>query len=124
MEHQEMLDWEMIEDYGGELLDLFGKLGTAWTKALLSTDLTPYEREDYSAKLDVWWGEMAEYDESFGVAFRAVEQGWSHPPLVRVLEGEIPDDEFFDDPPDPRPAERAGAPGTLSGVPAPLGSRG
>lgn len=97
IEHQEMLDWEMIEDYGGELLDLFGELGAAWTEALLGTDLTPYEQEDYSAKLDVWWGELAEYDDSFGVAFRAVEQGWSHPPLVRVLEGGIPDDAFFEE---------------------------
>jgi uncharacterized Zn finger protein len=98
MESREMLDWEMIGDYGGELLDFFEELGAAWTEALLSVDeLTPDEKEDWSAKLDVWWGELGDYDagETFGAAFRAVEQGWSYPPLVRVLEGEAPDDELF-----------------------------
>jgi uncharacterized Zn finger protein len=100
MESREMLDWEMIGDYGGDLIDFFGELGAAWTEALLSVDdLTPHEKEDWSAKLDVWWGELGEYDteEYFGAAFRAVEQGWSYPPLVRVLEGETPDDEFFEE---------------------------
>jgi len=100
MESREMLDWEMIGDYGGDLIDFFGELGVAWTEALLSVDeLTPREKEDWSAKLDVWWGELGDYDtgEHFGAAFRAAEQGWSYPPLVRVLQGEAPDDEFFDE---------------------------
>jgi uncharacterized Zn finger protein len=100
MESWEMLEWEMLGDYGGDLIDFFGELGAAWTEALLSVDdLTPREREDYGAKLDVWWGELGDYDagDTFGAAFRAVEQGWSYPPLVRVLEGEIPDDEFFEE---------------------------
>ncbi len=97
MESREMLDWEMIGDYGGELLDFFEELGAAWTEALLVTNLTPYEREDYGAKLDVWWGELSDYDgETFGAAFRAVEQGWSHPPLLRILEGETPDEEVIE----------------------------
>lgn len=100
LESWEMLDWEIIGDYGGELIDFFGELGAAWTEALLSVDdLTPHEMEDYSAKLDVWWGELGDYDagDTFGAAFRAVEQGWSYPPLVRVLEGQPPDDEFFEE---------------------------
>lgn len=100
MESWEMLDWEIIGDYGGELIDFFGELGAAWTEALLSVDdLTPHEKEDYSAKLDVWWGELGDYDagDTFGAAFRAVEQGWSYPPLVRVLEGQPPDDRFFEE---------------------------
>ncbi len=100
MESREMLDWEMIGDYGGELIDFFGELGAAWTEALLSVDdLTPHEKEDYGAKLDVWWGELGDYDvgDTFGAAFRAVEQGWSYPPLVRVLEGEPPNDEYFEE---------------------------
>lgn len=91
---------EILGDYGGELIDFFGGLGAAWIEALLSVDdLTPHEKEDYSAKLDVWWGELGDYDagDYFGAAFRAVEQGWSYPPLVRVLEGKVPDDEFFEE---------------------------
>jgi uncharacterized Zn finger protein len=99
MEAWEMSDWEMMGDNGGDLLDFFGEVGAALTEALLSVDLTPREKEDWSAKLDVWWGELGDYDtgETFGAAFQAVEQGWSYPPLVRVLEGEIPDDEFFEE---------------------------
>lgn len=100
IESQEMLDWEMIGDYGGDLIDFFGELGAACTEALLSVDdLTPDEKEDWSAKLDVWWGELRDYGTggTFGAAFRAVEQGWSYPPLVRVLEGEAPDDDLFEE---------------------------
>lgn len=99
VEAREEFEWEMMGDYGGELLEFFEEVGAAWTEALLNVDdLTPREQEDYSAKLDVWWGELRDYDagEVFGAAFRAVEQGWSYPPLVRVLEGEAPDEEIFE----------------------------
>ncbi len=99
IEAQEAFGWEMMGDYGGELLDFFEEVGAAWTEALLSVDeLAPREQEDYGAKLDVWWGELRDYDagDTFGAAFRAVEQGWSYPPLVRVLEGEASDEEVFE----------------------------
>ena len=98
-EDWDMSDWEMMGDYGGELVDFFEEVGAALTEALLSVDLSPHEKEDWSAKLDVWWGELGDYDtgDTFGAAFLAVEQGWSYPPLVRVLEGKVPDDEFFEE---------------------------
>lgn len=92
--------WEMLGDYGGELIDFLAEVGAAWTEALLGVDdLTPRERETYGAKLDVWLGELGEYEagEHFEAALRAVEQGWSYPPLVRVLEGGIPEDVFFEE---------------------------
>jgi uncharacterized Zn finger protein len=99
LEAPDALDWEMMGDYGGELLDFFEEVGSALTEALLSVELTPEEREDYSSKLDVWLGELGDYGvgDTFGAAYLAVEQGWSYPPLVTVLEGEIPDGEFFDE---------------------------
>jgi hypothetical protein len=99
LESPDALDLEMMGDFGGELLDFFEEVGSALTEALLSVELTPDEREDYAAKLDVWLGEFGEYavGDTFGAAYRAVEQGWSYPSLVRVLEGDIPDDEFFDE---------------------------
>jgi uncharacterized Zn finger protein len=99
LEAPDALDWEMMGDYGGELLDYFEEVGAALTEALLSVELTPDEREDYGAKLDVWLGELGDYGigDAFGAASRAVEQGWSYPPLVRVLEGESPDEEFLDE---------------------------
>jgi uncharacterized Zn finger protein len=99
LEAPDALDWEMLGDYGGELLDLFEEVGSALTEALLSVELTTDEREDYGAKLDVWLGELGDYGvvDTFGAAYLAIEQGWSYPPLVTVLEGEIPDDAFFDE---------------------------
>jgi uncharacterized Zn finger protein len=99
LEAPDALDWEMMGDYGGELLDFFEEVGSALTEALLSVELTPEEREDYGSKLDVWLGELGDYGvgDTFGAAYLAVEQGWSYPPLVTVLEGEIPDGEFFDE---------------------------
>ncbi|MBA2441366.1 MAG: SWIM zinc finger domain-containing protein [Rubrobacter sp.] len=98
-EYLDAPDWEMMGDYGGDLLDLFEEAGAAFAEALLSVELTPHEKEDYSAKLDVWWGELGDYGvgDTFGAAFRAVEQGWSYPPLVGVLEGRITDEDFFDE---------------------------
>jgi uncharacterized Zn finger protein len=99
LEAPDALDWEMMGDYGGELLDFFEEVGSALTEALLSVELTPEEREDYAAKLDVWLGELGDYGvgDTFGAAYEAVEQGWSYPPLLRVLEGGVPGDEFFDE---------------------------
>ena len=99
LEAPDALDWEMMGDYGGELLDFFEEVGSALTEALLSVELTPDEREDYGAKLDVWLGELGDYGvgDTFGAAYLAVGQGWAYQPLVTVLEGEIPDDAFFDE---------------------------
>lgn len=99
LESLEVEDWEMLGDYGGELVEFFEEVGAAFAEALLSEELTAKEKEDYSANLDVWRGELREYvaEEYFGAAFRAVEQGWFYPPLVRVLEGGLPDDEFFEE---------------------------
>lgn len=100
MEARETLDWEMVGDYGGELMEFFEEIGAAMTEALLIVDdLAPREREDWWAKLDVWLGGLGGYvaGDAFSAASRAVEQGWFYPPLVRVLEGGLPDDEFFEE---------------------------
>ncbi len=100
IEARKTLDWEMVGDYGGELMEFFEEVGAALTEALLIVDdLAPREREDWWAKLDVWLGDLEGYvaGDAFDAALRAVEQGWFYPPLVRVLEGELPDDEFFEE---------------------------
>jgi hypothetical protein len=54
VEALEVLDWEEIGDYGGDLVDFFAELGMVWMEALVSMDdLTPLEKEDCGAKLDV-----------------------------------------------------------------------
>jgi len=77
LEAPDALDWEMMGDYGGELLDFFEEVGSALTEALLSVELTPEEREDYGAKLDVWMGELGDYGvgDTFGATYLAIGQG-------------------------------------------------
>jgi uncharacterized Zn finger protein len=87
--------WELLDDSDGELGDFSEELGAAWTEALLSVDLTPMEQERWGAKLDAWWRELEDYGvgETFDAALRAAEEGWSHPPLLRILEGEAQEEE-------------------------------
>jgi len=89
----EILIEEYIEqlDFIGEAEDLFGELGTALAEALLSMDLTPDERCDWTEKLAEWRGQADEYSSGSGllVAQDALTQGWDYPPLQRVLRGEI-----------------------------------
>jgi hypothetical protein len=50
----EVLDWEEIGNYREDLVYFFAELGIVWTEALVSMDdLTPLEKEDCGAKLDV-----------------------------------------------------------------------
>jgi uncharacterized Zn finger protein len=92
---QYMEAWEVLDDSDGEIGGFFEDLGAAWTEALLSVDLTPQEQERWSGKLDVWWGELDDYGvgEAFDAPLRAVEEGWSDPSLLRVLEGDIREEE-------------------------------
>lgn len=63
-----------------------------WTEAVLTAELVPAERDKWVEKLEEWGDEVAEYyDRVFAVAVEAARQGWDYPPLLRVLEGEIPE---------------------------------
>ncbi len=85
-----MQAWELLDDSDGEVGGFFEEVGAAWTEALLSAELTQREQENWGAKLDEWWGELEDYGvgETFEAALRAAEEGWDHPPLLRILEGE------------------------------------
>jgi len=89
----EVLIEEYIEqlDLIGESEGLFSELGTALAEALLSMDLTPTERRDWTEKLAEWRGQADDYGSGAGllVAQEALKQGWDYPPLQRVLRGEI-----------------------------------
>ena len=54
-------------------------------------DLSPAEREQWALKLTQWQGEISDYglDGVFDAAQDAILHGWDHPPLQRVLRGEI-----------------------------------
>src|SRR5712692_3114654 len=84
-------EWENLDDSDGEASAFFDDLGTAWTEALLSADLTSQERKSWAKQMDAWQEELNDYgvDEAFIAAHEAAIQGWEYPPLKRVLQGTI-----------------------------------
>jgi uncharacterized Zn finger protein len=84
-------EWENLDDSDGEASAFFEDLGTAWTEALLSADLTSQERKSWAKQLDAWQEDLNDYgvDEEFIAAHEAALQGWEYPQLKRVLQGII-----------------------------------
>src|SRR2546421_7972692 len=84
-------EWENLDDSDGEASGFFSDLGTAWTEAVLSADLTREEREGWSDQFAAWQEELDDYgvDEAFDAAETAALDGWDYPPLQRVLHGII-----------------------------------
>ncbi len=82
--------WTYLDDLDGELGDRFNDLGALVTEAILTANLSPAERKKWAKRLEEWQGEVGEYgiDEAFGAAEAAIEQGWDHPPLKRILSGQ------------------------------------
>ncbi len=86
-----MSEWENLDDSDGEASGFFSDLGTAWTEAILSADLTREEREGWADQFSAWQEELDDYgvDEAFDAAETAALDGWDYPPLQRVLQGII-----------------------------------
>jgi uncharacterized Zn finger protein len=84
-------DWTQLDDSDGELSEFFYLLGSAWTEALLSADLSPEERRSWATQLETWQNDLSDYgvDDALAAAYQAALQGWDYPPLLRVLEGNI-----------------------------------
>ncbi|MGD2179071.1 MAG: SWIM zinc finger family protein [Anaerolineae bacterium] len=84
-------DWLYLDDSDGYAGGFFSDLGEVWTDACLVADLSPDEREQWAQKLAQWQDEVSDYglDGVFDAAQDAILHGWDHPPLQRVLEGEI-----------------------------------
>jgi uncharacterized Zn finger protein len=91
--------WLCLDDSDGYAGGFFALLGEAWTQAALVTDLSPAERKAWADKLSRWQAEVSDYgiDEAFDAAHAAFLLGWDHPPLQRVLQGEITDQGAWDD---------------------------
>jgi len=85
-------NWSEFDDSDGEMAGAFDELGSLFTEAILSTDLSADERKAWIKKLTAWQKEVDDYgvDTGFGAAIAAAEQGWDYPPLLKVLrEGQI-----------------------------------
>src|SRR5205807_398341 len=53
-----MSEWENLDDSDGEASGFFSDLGTAWTEAILSADLTREEREQWADQFAAWQEEL------------------------------------------------------------------
>ncbi len=82
-------NWTQLDDSDGELGEFFYQLGSAWTEALLSADLSYEERRSWTAQLEAWQNDIGNYgiDDALTAACQAALQGWDYPPLQCVLQG-------------------------------------
>ncbi len=78
-------DWSDLEDYGADSEATIAALNEAWTEAILSAELTPEQVVDLQVELESWQDQLG----SFEMSLEALRQGWTDPPLLRVLRGEI-----------------------------------
>lgn len=77
-------NWDVVDDYCGitphdARVDFDG----AWAEVFLSADLSEDDVLEWQETLESWLDL-----ESFAMAFEALRQGWTYPPLVRVLQGD------------------------------------
>src|SRR5437764_7647471 len=62
-----MNEWESLDDSNGEASGFFSDLGTAWTEAILSADLTRETGRQWADRFVAWQAELDDYgvDEAF-----------------------------------------------------------
>ena len=78
--------WHMVDDFlGMEPIDFSIDLDSAWTEALLSTDLSADEASSWQEEIEIWQDSLGD----FPMALEALRQGWDYPPLQQVFQGEI-----------------------------------
>jgi len=88
--HAYVQDWMNLDGSSGESGAFFEELDATLTEAILSAELSDNERYQWQRKLEAWRTEVDAYGiDSFDMSLAALEQGWEHPRLQRVLQGEM-----------------------------------
>ena len=78
--------WDIVDDFIGMSPEEFDiDFDSAWTEALLSTDLTEDEGLGWQEEIEAWQDSLG----SFDMALEALRQGWDYPPLQQIFQGEI-----------------------------------
>ena len=90
------LDDYVLESFEDVADEFTHDLGLLWAEALLMADLSPDERGQWQAKLAelavrIYGGTALE------IAVTAAEQGWTFPPLVAVMQGNITEKGAWED---------------------------
>jgi len=89
--------WYYLDDSDGFAGELFDELGIAWTRVVVTADLPPAERQKWISKFKKWQDRTDDYGlDPFDTAIIALEQGWDHPPLQRILQGETREPDLWD----------------------------
>jgi uncharacterized Zn finger protein len=78
--------WEEVDNYGADSDEIIERLDYAWTQAILIVELTDERQTQLRSQLQAW---QAEWEQELSMTMEALKQGWSYPPLLRVLNGEI-----------------------------------
>jgi uncharacterized Zn finger protein len=81
--------WYELDDSDGDAGSFFDELSLPWAEAILSSDLTPAEREGWSDRFGTWNTQLADYgvDDPFTAAMYAADEGWDDPSVQRLLQG-------------------------------------
>jgi uncharacterized Zn finger protein len=78
--------WEEVDNYGADSDEIIERLDYAWTQAILIIELTDERQTQLRSQLDAW---QSQWGQELSMTMAALSQGWSYPPLLRVLNGEI-----------------------------------
>jgi len=78
--------WEEVNDYGADSDEILARLDYAWTQAILIVELTDERQTQLRSQLQAW---QSQWGQELSMTMAALKQGWSYPPLLRVLNGEI-----------------------------------
>ena len=79
--------WDMVDDMLGDMPPAeFGiEFDTAWTEAILCTELTEDEQLYWQQEIESWQDVL----DVFPMSLEALRQGWDYPPLQAVFDGNI-----------------------------------
>jgi uncharacterized Zn finger protein len=78
--------WEEVDNYGADSDEIIERLDYAWTQAILIVELTNERQTQLRSQLQAW---QEQWGQKLSMTMAALEQDWSYPPLLRVLNGEI-----------------------------------
>ncbi|MGG6270940.1 SWIM zinc finger family protein [Leptolyngbya sp. AN03gr2] len=91
-------DWDEVDAYGADSDGIVAALDRAWTEAILTVELTSKQQAQLRSQFQTW---QRQWGQSFSMSLEALQQGWSYPPLLQVLNGEITELGAWDgEPPD------------------------
>ncbi len=79
-------NWDDVAEYGADNDEIVWELNDAWCEAILTAELSEEEKVDVQINLEAW---QDEWSADFGLALKALREGWNYPPLVQVLQGNI-----------------------------------